>query len=166
MHQQILTPKRILIVSINKGRVLAKQSRWNEAAPFFEQAIDIAKRVHDEHQYAESLVDLAETLKHIDQQQRAQQLLLEAKKLSLKWNYFHLLGRAAEFQGDTDYNAGRYQDAFIHYREYCHNMARRNTLEYGKALRKLTDQLVAVPRDQLHPIVDALIAYWSEQKSG
>lgn len=152
------------INSLNKqGRVFAKQGHWAEAAPFFEQAIDIARKVHDDHQYTESLVDLAEALKHMDQQERAQELLLEAKTMSLKWNYFHLLGRAAEFQGDIAYNASRYRDAFIHYGEYCYNMAWRNALEYGKALRKLIDQLVGIPTDQLHPIVDALIAYWSEQ---
>jgi len=152
------------INSLNKqGRVFAKQGRWAEAVPFFEQAIDSARQVHDDFQYTESLVDLAETLRYMGKQEQAQKILQEAETISLRWNYFHLLGRAAEFQGDIDYNAGRYWDAFIHYRNYCYNMARRNVLEYSKALRKLIDQLVGIPTDQIHPIVDALIAYWSQQ---
>jgi tetratricopeptide (TPR) repeat protein len=153
------------INSLNKqGRVLVMQGRWTEAATFFERAINIARQVHDDFQCTESLVDLAEALEHMNQHQQAQQLLKEAEQLALKWNYFHLLGHAAEFQGDIDYARGRYEDAFVHYREYCHNMALRNALEYGKALRKLNDRLVSVPTERLHPIVDTLIAYWIEQK--
>ncbi len=152
------------INSLNKqGRVFAKQGRWAEAAPFFELAIESARQVHDDHQCTESLVDLAEVYKHMGKQEQAQKLLQEAETISLRWNYFHLLGRAAEFQGDIDYNAGRYWDAFIHYREYCYNMVRRNVVEYSRALRKLIDQLVGIPTDQIHPIVDALITYWSER---
>lgn len=152
------------INSLNKqGRVFAKQGRWAEAAPFFEQAIESARQVHDDFQYTESVVDLAEALKHMGKEEQAEKLLQEAETISLKWNYFHLLGRAAEFQGDLDYNAGRYWDAFIHYREFCYYMARRSVPEYSKALRKLINQLVGIPTKQLHPIVDALITYWSER---
>ena len=42
-------------------------------------------------------------------------------------------------------------------------MARRNALEYGKALRKLTDKLVEIPKAQLHAVVAMLIQYWKEQ---
>ena len=156
-----------LINSLNKqGRVLVMQGSWVEAASFFEQATNIARQVHDDFQCTESLVDLAEALEHMNQHQQAQQLLKEAEQLALKWNYFHLLGHAAEFQGDIDYTLGRYEDAFTHYREYCHNMALRNALEFGKSLRKLNDRLVSVPTEQLHPIVDTLIAYWREQNLG
>ncbi|MBV9229085.1 MAG: tetratricopeptide repeat protein [Chloroflexi bacterium] len=152
------------INSLNKqGRVLAKQGCWAEAAVFFEQAVDLTRQLHDDYQRTESLVDLAEALKRQGQHQQAQQYLQEAEQISVMWNYFHLLGRAAEFQGDMDYDAGRYWDAFIHYREYCYNMARRNALEYNKALQKLTDRLVAIPTDQIHPIVDELVSYWFEQ---
>jgi hypothetical protein len=34
-------------------------------------------------------------------------------------------------------------------------------LEYSKARRKLTDLLVVLPAEQVTPIVDSLIAYWS-----
>jgi len=152
------------IFSLDKqGRVLAKQKHWAEAVTFFEQAVNIARQVHDDYQCVESLIDLAEALAYQDQHQQVQQLLQEAELICRKWNYFHLLGHAAEFQGDIDHNAGRYEDAFAHYKEYCYHMAQRNTFEYGKALRKLTNQLVSVPTDQLHPIVDSLITYWSAQ---
>ena len=152
------------INSLNgQGSVLALQNRWSEAAQFFEQAVDIASQVHSDYQHTESLLGLAEASMYMNRHQQAQQCLQEAEQYSRRWNYFHLLGRAAEFQGDIDYKAGRYHDAFIHYREYCYNMARRNTLEYSKALRKLTDQLVAIPKNQMHPIAEMLITYWSEQ---
>ena len=152
------------INSLNgQGRIFAIQKRWTEAAAVFEQAIHIARQVHDDLQRTENLLGLAEALLYMKEQQKAIQCLQEAEQLSLRWNYFHLLGIAAEFQGDIAYKEGHYQEAFTHYREYCYNMARRNALEYGKALRKLTDLLVSVPKDQIHPIADALITYWSEQ---
>lgn len=151
--------------SLNKqGRVLAKQKRWTEAATFFEKAVEIARQVHDDFQCTESLIDLAEALTYMKQDERARPFLREAERISQKWNYFHLLGHASEFQGDIDYDAGRYEEAFLHYKEYCYNMARRNVLEYGKALRKLTDKLVEVPKAQLHAIVAMLIQYWNEQQ--
>ena len=150
--------------SLNKqGRVLAKQKRWDEAAAFFKQALEITRQVHDDYQRTESLIDLAEALTYMQQDEQAQTFLREAEDISQKWNYFDLLGHASEFQGDIDYDAGRYEKAFLHYREYCYNMARRNILEYGKALRKLTDKLVEIPKAQLHPIIDMLILYWNEQ---
>jgi tetratricopeptide (TPR) repeat protein len=153
------------VISLNKqGRVLAKQKRWSEAATFFGQAVEIARQVHDDYQRTESLIDLAEALTCMKQYEQAQQFLQEAEKTSEKWNYFHLLGHASEFQGDIAYDAGRYEEAFLHYREYCYNMARRNALEYGKALRKLTDKLVEVPKAQLHTIVTMLVLYWNEQQ--
>ncbi len=151
--------------SLNKqGRVLAKQKRWNEAAAFFEQAVEIARQVHDDYQRTENLIDLAEALTYMKQHGQAQKLLLEAEQISQKWNYFDLLGHASEFQGDIDNETGRYEQAFLHYREYCYNMARRNALEYGKALRKLTDKLVEIPKAQLHAIIAMLILYWNEQQ--
>ena len=152
------------INSLNgQGRILAIQKRWSEAAALFEQALKFARQAHDDFQLAENLIGLAEALMYMKQEQQAQACLQEANTLSLKWNYFHLLGIAAEFQGDIAYKDGHYQEAFEHYQVYCYNMARRNALEYGKALRKLTDQLVSIPRSQIHPITGALIMYWYEQ---
>jgi tetratricopeptide (TPR) repeat protein len=155
----------VYINSLNQqGRLLAKQGNWIEAVAFFEQAVNLAKQIHDDLQYTENLVDLAEALACTNQRQKALQLLQEAEQISLKWFYFHLLGRAAEFQGDIDYNAGHYEDAFIHYGAYCYYMARRNEHEYGKALHKLTDQIVGVPRNKIHPIIESLVTYWYKQK--
>jgi tetratricopeptide (TPR) repeat protein len=153
------------INSLNgQGRILAKQGHWTDAAKCFEQAVNLAKQTHDDLQHTENLVDLAEALARTNQWHQALQLLKEAEQISLKWNYFHFLGRAAEFQGDIDYNAGHFEDAFIHYGAYCYYMARRNELEYDKALHKLTNQIVGVPRNKIHPIIDSLITYWYKQK--
>jgi len=152
-----------LVNSLNKqGRVLALQKRWDEAANFFGQAVEIARQVHDDYQRTESLIDLAEALTYLRQYEQAQSSLREAEGISQKWNYFHLLGHAVEFQGDIAYDAGHYEEAFLHYGEYCYNMARRNAIEYGKALRKLTDRLVEVPKEPLHAIIAMLTSYWSE----
>jgi tetratricopeptide (TPR) repeat protein len=154
----------VYVNSLNKqGRVLAKQKRWSEAAAFFGQAVEIARQVHDDFQRTESLIDLAEALTYMKQYEQAQSSLREAERTSQNRNYFDLLGHASEFQGDVDYDSGRYEEAFLHYRDYCYNMARRNDLEYGRALRKLTDRLVQVPKAQLHAIIPMLILYWNEQ---
>lgn len=153
------------INSLNKqGRVLAKQKCWTEAAVFFQQAVDIARKVHDDYQRTESLLDLVEALEYMGQHHQVSQLLHEAEQISLQWNYFHLLGHAAEIQGDIAYADHRYEEAFAYYQEYCYHMARRNTFEFSKALRKLTSQIVDVPTNQLHPIIDSLTAYWYEKE--
>ena len=153
------------VIGLNRqGRVLAKQQRWSEAAAFFLRAVELARQVHDDYQRTESLIDLAEALTYMKQDEQAQPLLQEAERISQTWNYFHVLAHAAEFQGDIAYDAGRYEEAFLHYREYCYNMARRNDLEYVRALRKLTDKLVKVPKAQLHAIISMLILSWKERK--
>ena len=153
------------LISLNQqGHILAKQGQWAEAATFFEQAVDLARKVHDDFQRTENLVNLAEALEYMHQQQKALEVLQEAEQLSYKWNYSHLLGHAAEFQGDVDYKSGRYEEAFAHYQVYCYHMAQRNTFEYGKARRKLVDLLVGIPADQLHLIIDSLVAYWYREK--
>jgi len=153
------------LISLNQqGYILARQEQWTEAAMFFEQALDLARQVHDDYQRTKNMVDLAETLEYTDQQHKALQILQEAEQISRKWNYSYLLGHAAELQGDVDYKAGRYEEAFTHYQEYCYHMAQRNTFEYGKAQRKLIDLLVDIPTDQLYPIVNSLVAYWYKQK--
>ena len=43
-------------------------------------------------------------------------------------------------------------------------MARRNALEHGKALHKLTDKLMGVPKAQLHAIISMLNVYWNKQQ--
>jgi len=42
-------------------------------------------------------------------------------------------------------------------------MTRYNDLEYHKGLRKVVDRLFEVPSQEIGPIIDELVAYWSSQ---
>ena len=42
-------------------------------------------------------------------------------------------------------------------------MTRYNQLEYNKTLRTLIDKLLETPSQEINPIVDSLVAYWSSQ---
>ena len=93
--------------SLNRqGCILAKQKHWAEAVVFFEQAVEIAQKMYDDHQRTESLIGLAEALTYMKRDEQAQEFLREAKQISEKWHYFHLLGHASEFQGDINYEVG------------------------------------------------------------
>ena len=154
------------IRSLNRqGRLLVTQKRWLEAREFFKRAIDAAKEAYDGYQYAENLIDLAETLVHLGQDEQSNQLLKEAEDISSRWNwnYFILLGRAEKARGDICYESGEYQNAFVHYRQYCHYMARHNEMEYNSALDKVIGRLFDTPKDEFSDIVNELIAYWSAQ---
>jgi tetratricopeptide (TPR) repeat protein len=152
------------IRSLNRqGRLLVRQEKWLAARPLFERAIDAAKKVHNDYQHAENLIDLAETLAPLGQEEQSNQLFKEAEDISSKWNYLNLLGRAEDARGDICYGSGDYQNAFVHYRQYCWYMARRNEVEYNGALDKVVNQLFEAPKDELSNIVSEFIAYWSAQ---
>ena len=71
------------IRSLNRqGRLLVTQKRWLEAQQFFARAIDAAKEVHNDFQHAENLIDLAETLVLLGQEEQAHQPFKEAEDIS------------------------------------------------------------------------------------
>jgi tetratricopeptide (TPR) repeat protein len=152
------------INSLNKqGWILVLEGQYQKAIELLQQAINLAKEVHDDYQQAESLVDLGETLKRSGQDEQAQQAWQEARKICLKYNYYYLLGLSSTSEGDVLYEAGDYKAAFRNYGEACSYMARYNDLEYNKGLRKVIDALFEVPSQEIGPIVDELVAYWSSQ---
>ena len=146
-----------------QGDLCVKLGKWDEAALFFEQALEHA-RTNNEYQYAENLLSLAEVLFHLDQADRAMELLEQANNISLRWNYYDLLGRAQEIQGDMYHRAGEHQRAFVYYRQYCFYVAMRNDVEYNHAVSLVIDRLFDTPKELVQPIVDEFIAYWSTQQ--
>ena len=66
-------------------------------------------------------------------------------------------------EGDVLYESGNYKDAFRNYGEACYYMTQYNDLEYHKSLRKVVDTLLEVPTQEIGPIVDELVTYWSSQ---
>jgi tetratricopeptide (TPR) repeat protein len=152
------------INSLNKqGWILVLEERYEKAIELLQQAVDLAKEVHDDYQHAESLVDLAEALKRSGYNEQSQQVRQEARQICLKYNYFSLLGLSSSSEGDVLYEAGDYKHAFRNYGEACYYMAQYNNLEYSKGLRKVVDTLFEVPSQEIGPIVDELVAYWSSQ---
>jgi len=62
------------INSLNRqGWILVLKGQYQKAIKLLQQAIDLAKEVHDDYQQAESLVDLGEVLKRLGQSEQAQQ---------------------------------------------------------------------------------------------
>lgn len=151
-----------LINSLNKqGRILMLQNQWDEAATFFQRAIQIAEQVHDYYQQMESLIDLAQALEYLGQHASALPLWQEAQETSKQENYLYLLGRIEEAKGEVAYKSGDYKSAFVFYREYCHYMAHYNMLEYNRAIAKISDELLNVPSTLVPAILDTLISSWS-----
>ncbi len=147
--------------SLNRqGRILSMHNQWQEAIPFFTQAINLAVEVHDHYQHVESLIDIANAQEHLKQHDLSQQAFQLAKEISARENYLYLLGHAEEIQGDLRYKAREYEPAFEHYREYCHYMALYNRQQYSAAWRKITDRLSTVPEDKILSVTQILIDYW------
>jgi tetratricopeptide (TPR) repeat protein len=152
------------INSLNKqGWILVLEGQYRKAIELLQQAINLAKEVHDDYQQAESLVDLTEALKRSGQNEQSQRTRQEAREICLKYNYSYLLGLANMSEGDVLYEAGNYKDAFRNYGEACYYMTQYNDLEYNKGLRKVVDALFEVPSQEVGPIVNELVAYWSSQ---
>jgi tetratricopeptide (TPR) repeat protein len=149
-----------LINSLNKqGRVLAQQKQWQEAVPFFQQAIELAHQTYDFYQQVESLIDLAEAYERLGQQ--AAPLWQQAREISSHENYIYLLGRAERAKGDIDCAIGDYTAAFEHYLEYCHYAVQYNTIEYNRSVRKVSDTLLETPIEAIPAIVNSLISSWT-----
>ncbi len=149
-----------LINSFNKrGRVLALQKQWQEAIPFFQQAIELASQAHDFYQQVESLIDLAEAQERLRQQ--AAPLWQQVREISANENYIYLLGRAERVKGNMDCAVGDYVAAFDHYRNYCHYAIRYNIIEYNRAIRKVSDTLLETPIESISAIVNSLISSWT-----
>jgi tetratricopeptide (TPR) repeat protein len=152
------------INSLNKqGWILVLDGQYQRAIDLLQQAINLAKEVHDDYQQAESLIDLGEALKRSGRSEQAQQAWQAAKQICLKYNYSYLLGLSSSSQGDVLYGASDYKEAFRHYGEACYYMTQYNNLEYNKLLRKVVDALFEVPSEEIGPIVDELVTYWSSQ---
>jgi tetratricopeptide (TPR) repeat protein len=152
------------INSLNKqGWILLREGQYRGAIEFLQQAIKLAKEVHDDYQQVESLIDLGEALKRSGQNEQAQQAWQAARQICQKYNYAYLLGLASSSEGDVLYETGNYKEAFDKYGEACYYMTQYNNLEYSKGLRKVVDALFEVPSQEIGPIVDKLVAYWSTQ---
>ncbi len=150
------------INSLNKwGWTFVVQDRWEEAIPFFEKAIERARQVRDHYQRAESLVDLAFVLEHLELYEQSQHAMQEAEVIASKYNYYYLLGLAEVSRGDNAYNAGNYQEAFKHFGIHCYYMALYNPVEYEKAVRKTTSSLFNLSVQTIPSVVADLKAYWS-----
>ena|SRR5579859_3400620 len=150
------------INSLNKwGWTFVVQDQWEEAIPFLEKAIERARQVHDHYQRAESLVDLAFVLEHLELYEQSQQAMQEAEAIASEYNYYYLLGLAEVSRGDNAYNAGNYQEAFKHFGIHCYYMALYNPVEYEKAVRKTTSLLFNLSVQTIPSVVADLKAYWS-----
>lgn len=154
----------VQINCLNKqGWIMMLTGQYEKAIDLLQQAIELAKQVHDDYQQAESLVDLAEAFERSGLDEQSQQAWQKAREICLKHNYYYLLGHSNMYKGDVLYQAGDYKVAFQNYGEACHYMTRYNILEYSRGLRKVVDTLLGVPSQEIGPIVDELVAYWSSQ---
>lgn len=150
------------INSLNKwGWAFVVQDRWEEAIPFLEKAIERAREVRDYYQRAESLVDLAFVLEHLELHEQSQHAMQEAQAIASEYNYYYLLGLAEVSRGDNAYNTGNYQEAFKHFGVHCYYMALYNPVEYEKAVRKTTSSLFNLSVQTIPSVVADLKAYWS-----
>lgn len=152
------------INSLNKqGRLLMEEKQWSEAIPFFEKAIKKAGEVQDDYQRVENLVDLAHALYRTRAYESAEKILQEVRSISEQGRYDDMLGRVEEFLGNISYEAGEYQTAFVHYRQYCRYMALRNDVEYNRALALIIDNLYKMPKEDVEAIIADFIAYWTQE---
>lgn len=152
------------ITSLNRqAHCLALEKHYEEAIPFLEQAIEVAKQSYNIYQEAECWVDLAEMLARTGKQEKATIALNKAEDICTKYNYVYILGTAHQSQGQVLYEQGMYLEAFRLFGQACHSMADYNTLWYNKYIRLLVDALFGVPPDEVKAIADILISYWQEQ---
>ena len=151
--------------SLNKqGRICMQQQEWQKAVTFFEQAIEIAESIPDYYQQTENLLDLAEVLTNVDQDERALRHLQEAEAIASRENYVALLGSVEQKRGDIDYRAGSYAQAFQHFVLYCHRMAEYNSTAFNQAVQHVVDLLLDIPKDKIPGTVEEVLTYWNDHQ--
>jgi tetratricopeptide (TPR) repeat protein len=150
------------ITCLNKlGWIRVLQKEWKEAIPLFEKAIERASQISYYYQKAESLIDLAGVLEHLGQHEDAQLTMQKAEIIARKYHYYYLLGLASSSQGDSYYSVGDYLQAFKYFGICCYYMAHYNSVQYEKAVRKITNALLILPKQQFTEVLEALTNYWS-----
>jgi len=150
------------ITSLNKqGKIAITQHRWERAMNLLNRGVKLAKKVHDDYQQAECLIDLADVLERTEEHEPSQRALAEAEVICKKYHYYYLLGIARESQAEIKYHRGYYQEALQDYAESCRYMALYNNITYTRTVRRVIDALLGVPIQEVVPIADALIAYWT-----
>lgn len=151
-----------LIASLNRqARILLLQKRWQEAVPIFQRAITVADQIHDSYQRAECLLYFASAREYLGQMEEAQDLWQQMQELSTRENYLVLIARAEAVKGDVRYDAGDYAAAFDYYGKYCQYAVQYNSVEYNRALRKISDKLLDVPLEIVEPVLSALENHWT-----
>ena len=152
------------IISLTyQGRILAQEEQQDKAISVFQQALELARQVHASMHQTEILVELAHTLAALQLHKQSQQAYAEAEKISQKYNYHELQGRAHEYQGDRKFQEGEYREAFRLYGEACRYVTYHNVVRYQRTLRKVIDALLEIPFKEIDPIIDELISYWTIQ---
>jgi len=148
-------------VYIQEGKL--QKEKLREALPLLQKAIQRAEKVYDVYQQAESLIDLANTYELLNQGEDAFQALRQAEAISNEYKYYYLLGLASDFRGDNRYTTEKYHEAFKYYGDYCYYMALYNPVQYEKAVRKTTDLLVKIPKEEISAILDEFQARWKSR---
>jgi tetratricopeptide (TPR) repeat protein len=151
-----------IISLMNQARIFVLEGQWDKSSATFQKAIKMAEQAHNYMQQAETLIEFARVLAGIDDG-TSSQAYEDAEKICLQYGYNELLSRAKEYRGDSKFQLHEYQSAFQYYGEACRAITDHNILQYQKILRKVIDNLLEIPYQEINPIVDALIAYWVEQ---
>ncbi len=156
-------PDAQIISQVYQGRILAQEGQADKAINVFQQALELAQQIYASMHQAEILIDLAHTLAILQQYPQSQQAYMESEKISQKYNYYELRGRAREYQGDRKYQDGEYHAAFRLYGEACRYITYHNSVAYQRMLRKVIDALLEIPSKEIDPVIDELISYWTAQ---
>jgi tetratricopeptide (TPR) repeat protein len=147
-----------------QGRICMQQQMWTKAESFFEQAMQRAQQVVDNHQKVESLIYMAECLAAQNQKDRSQQLLLEAEHNARERSYYQLLGRIEYIRGESLYHLDELRQAFQHFVAYCHHMTRYNYAEYRVAVQRVIDALIGVIDKNAEIILKDIALYWEQNQ--
>lgn len=159
--------QELYINSLNKqGRVLLRQHHREQAISFFEQAIEIAHSVPDHFQETECLIDLADALEQLGQQERAHQCLEEAEMLARQDNYNRLLAQIELQRAQALYKKSDYVQAFHHFARYSRYMLDYNDASFNRSIQTVVDALLAIPKKDVPVMVQELRSYQKEQQLG
>jgi tetratricopeptide (TPR) repeat protein len=149
------------INSLNKqGTIYVLRGDITSAVPLFEQARRRASEIPDFYQQVESLIDLADAFEKLGQIEQAEQMLQEAEEIAKPYKYDFLLGRIESIRAERAYLANNYLVSFQHFGQYCYNMARFNPVEYEKAVRRTTEQLLKITGEEFTSRWEQLYTFW------
>ena len=145
-----------------KGLIFESQKKISDSKEAFLTSLEYCKKIGEGYFQVKNLIGLASL--EIQTDKTSLEYLSVAEKIVYENNYNVFIGEIEFLRGEYELSVDNVRQAFRHFGAACRNIALHNEIQYPKALRKITDLLLDLPKPILASTADMLISYWIDHK--